>query len=63
MERILGELQSIRDEINKERAEWEMAAALSSDTDHRKEYASIAEGLQKAISIVDRKMEEIEKEV
>jgi len=63
MERILGELQGIRDEIGKEKAAWEMSAALSNDTEHRKEYTNIAEGLQKAISIVDRRIEEIEKEV
>ena len=62
-DRIAAELQDIRDEINREIAAWETSAALSNDAEHRKEYASIAEGLQKAISIVDRRMEEIEKEV
>ena len=63
MDRIVGELQGIRDEIGKEKAAWETSAALSNDAEHRKEYTSIAEGLQKAISIVDRRIEEIEKEV
>jgi len=63
MERILEELQGIRNEIGKEKAAWEMSAALSNDAEHRKEYTSIAEGLQKAVSIVDRRIEEIEKEV
>ena len=63
MKEILEELQCIKDEIGKEKAAWEMAAALSNDTEHKKEYTSIAEGLQKAICIVDRRIEEIEKEV
>ena len=63
MERIVGELQGIRDEIGKEKAAWEIAAALSNDAQEKKGYAYITEGLQKAICIVDRRIEEVEKEV
>lgn len=62
-DRRIEVLEEMKDELYREKAGWEEYAAIEDDAGSRARYEHIAEGLEKAIKLIDRRIEEIEKEV